>query len=691
MATYATDLSILTACDTATGWSELPSPHAAGAAPDLDEENYFHNAASVSQGTGQATGQGAGIQFDNGSALTWTTASNWVVMFWAYYAAPTNLLVWASGGLRLGVGSADNNAKMFNAMGNNFGKYPYGGWQNTAIDPEFSAVDQTIGTVGTGYQNFAVLPNITAKITKGSPLAVDILRYGRGELQVTGTSATFTGMATANDNATTARWGLFQSEGGSNFSWKGLMSLGLTGTLVTFSDSDKAIQLEDTPRVLAGFNKIEINHVDSSVTLTAVNISGRQTSITGSAPVSSGDFEVIDNATIDIDSCTFTDLGTFVFNSGTNSNTIDTTIFRRCKKVTQGSASFTGNTFDAPNVAVSTAGFSADDLDTITNCDFISSGTGHAVELTDLGDGSLIWDNTLSGYDAGVAGSPVTPTNTGDEAIWVNVGSGTVTIGISSTGTTPSIRSAGATVNIVANQVTVEINNVSEGTACIVIADETAGTITKGDVIFEKLADSGGIAKITDFVYEEAFNPSGLDVISRARSSGLPTAAIQDDNSSYIDETTNANSSTANDMNLLPTTPVVNEDGYIFGHAEKFEQLKIEVSTFGVGGFTITWQYWNGAGWSSLTGVVDGTSSFTASGKVSWTLPGSWTTTTINSQGPYYYIRAFFTAGTVSTVPKGRKCKLDVQKYLPFVQNRTISSNGLSVAASWNEDNIATF
>lgn len=268
MATYATDLTVLNACDSATGWSELPSPHASGAAPSADTENYFHNGTSVSQATGQATGQGAGIQFDNGANLTWTAASNWVVMFWTYYAAPTNIVSWTLGGMMLGIGSADNNADMYNAMGVDFAKYPYGGWQNTAIDPEFATPDQTIGTGGGSYRNFAVLPNISAKITKGSPLAVDVLRYGRGELQVTGTSATFDGMATANDNATTARWGLFQLFG-SGYEWKGLMSLGLTGTSATFSDSNISISIEDTPRVLTGFNKIEIN-IDSVNGLNAI-------------------------------------------------------------------------------------------------------------------------------------------------------------------------------------------------------------------------------------------------------------------------------------------------------------------------------------------------------------------------------------------------------------------------------------
>lgn len=502
MATYGTDLTVLNACDAVTNWTELPSPHSAGSGPAADSENYFHNGTSISQATGQGVDDGAGIQYDHQSALTWTAASNWVIMMWSYYAAPTNIKTWALGGGRIGIGSADNNAKFYNAMGNNFGKYPYGGWQCTAIDPEFATADYTLGTPGAGYQNFAFLPNVTAKITKGSPTAVDVLRYGRGEFQVSGTGANFSGMATANDDPTTGRWGLLQSEGGSNYSQKGLMSLGLAGTAVTFSDSNKNINTEDTPRVLAGFNKIEVNHVDSSVTWESISLASPTTSITGSAPVSPGDFEVVDNATVDFKTCTFTDKGTFIFNAGTNPNDIISSTFRRCKKVTQGGATFTGTTFDAPNVAVSTAAMSADSLEDITGCSFVSSGTGHAIELTDLGDGSLLWDNTLSGYDAGVAGSPVTPTNTGDEAIWVNVGTGTVTITVSADATIPSIRSAGATVNVVTGTITVKviIAELSTGLPLAGVRIHVEKDIG-GAVVLEGITDSNGVVQDTAYSY----------------------------------------------------------------------------------------------------------------------------------------------------------------------------------------------
>ena len=252
-----------------------------------------------------------------------------------------------------------------------------------------------------------------------------------------------------------------------------------------------------------------------------------------------------------------------------------------------------------------------------------------------------------------------------------------------------------AGVQFSVNVVTVRVQGVTEGAAVKVIANETVGPTTTGDVIFEQLANSSGVAEIGDFKYEAAYDPSGLDVVVRARASGLPNAAIQDDNGVFTDETEEANTFTGSPIppiNLLPAVPVVNEDRYLFGHSENFNSLKLVINTAGTGGFTITWQYWNGA-WTNLSGVVDDTNSFSVAGKnkVTWTLPGDAVKTTINGQGPFYFVRAAYTAGTVTIVPQATKCTLDVTRYLPFVQDNTITSSGLTVTATWLEDTIATF
>lgn len=298
-----------------------------------------------------------------------------------------------------------------------------------------------------------------------------------------------------------------------------------------------------------------------------------------------------------------------------------------------------------------------DDATDIRFCEFEFS-DGHAIETTTPLDATQeTRGNLFAGYGAN---------DTNDAAFYNNAG-GSITLSVTNSGDSPTVRTAANTD--VQNAVTVRVESLSEGAAVSVIADETVGTITAGDVIFDALANSSGVAEITDFNYEGAFDPSGLDVIVRARQQGIPNAAIQDDNGAFADETTAANSNTTNDINLLPATPVVNQDRYLFGHAEQFGGLRVSITTAGTGGFTITPQYWNGA-WVNLSGVTDATNNLSLAGdrKITWTIPGDWATSTINSQGPFYYVRLAYTAGTVTITPLARRAQLDVTRYLPFPQ-----------------------
>jgi hypothetical protein len=240
------------------------------------------------------------------------------------------------------------------------------------------------------------------------------------------------------------------------------------------------------------------------------------------------------------------------------------------------------------------------------------------------------------------------------------------------------------------NTVTATVNALTEGSSVVIIANETVGTITLGDVLSQGLADSTGSYSF-NINYEPAFDPSGLDVVVRARNQGFPNAAIADDGGVQTDETTEANSNAVGDMTLLPASPVVG-DAYYFGHNEEFGQMRLDLSQLGVGTWTITWEYYNGSTYTALSGVTDGTSGFTANGVVSWTIPGDWADDTQNGQGPFRYIRARLSAFTsLTTQPLGTKAKLDVTRYLPFIQNNTITGSGLTVTASWVEDKISNF
>ena len=101
--------------------------------------------------------------------------------------------------------------------------------------------------------------------------------------------------------------------------------------------------------------------------------------------------------------------------------------------------------------------------------------------------------------------------------------SGTVTINITNGGDIPTVTETGAGTVVINNNVTVSITvNDSDGSPIQnarvrVVADETVGTITAGDVIVEGLTNASGVVETTTFNYEGAFNPSGLDITFKVR------------------------------------------------------------------------------------------------------------------------------------------------------------------------------
>lgn len=133
------------------------------------------------------------------------------------------------------------------------------------------------------------------------------------------------------------------------------------------------------------------------------------------------------------------------------------------------------------------------------------------------------------------------------------------------------------------------------------------------------------------------------------------TSAQADDGGAFTDETTESQDDTVDDMTLLPAT-VAASDSYYFGQSEAFSQLTLDISTVGVGDWTIEWRYWNGATFTALSGVVDGTNGFRNLGArvVTFTVPGDWASTTVNGVAAFY-IQAFVTAVTTTTTqPLGR-------------------------------------
>ena len=128
-------------------------------------------------------------------------------------------------------------------------------------------------------------------------------------------------------------------------------------------------------------------------------------------------------------------------------------------------------------------------------------------------------------------------------------------------------------------------------------------------------------------------------------------AAISDDGGVFTDETADANDVGTDDVVLVPASPMVNDAFYI-GLSVTFGAARVVVSTVATDG-AVTWEYFNGTSFVALSGVVDGTTNFTTAGSnlVTFTIPSDWATTTVNSQGPFFFIRArVTTAGTTTAL-----------------------------------------
>ena len=167
--------------------------------------------------------------------------------------------------------------------------------------------------------------------------------------------------------------------------------------------------------------------------------------------------------------------------------------FQNCPSFITNGATIQSCSFSNTKVTVS----SPANASLISNCSFVSSGTGYAIEI-----GGTAADFTLTNVDfSGYAGNG----STGNEAIFVNIASGTVNISISG-GSTPGIRTAGATVNVV-NAVTVKVTAKDANTGAVIqnarvyLVADTGGDLPVDTVILSGLTDVNGILQTTSFAF----------------------------------------------------------------------------------------------------------------------------------------------------------------------------------------------
>lgn len=482
---YATNLTDITTAQATTNFTAVGG----GGAITAETDFYIQDGTCVSKATAatwdsNGTPRG-GVLYNAGSGLTIPTDG--AVLMWIYWWGPGVLDTKANGGVELNYGNA--TTAYYGQYVSGSDDWEFGGWRCYPVDPNLTPRDRTQGTPNGTWQYFGWQAYVlaTQSIGKGNPYGIDALRYGRCDLVITDGDlgngyATFLGAANW-DNTGTRRLGLLTPQNGAYYQ-QGLFQMGTSGTAVDFRDANRVIFVQNTEKVSSAFNKFEVNNASSRVDWTSVSISALGT-------VARGNFEAVDNATINIDQCTFTDMGTFAFQSN---STLTSTTFRRCGQITAGGASFTDclitNSYAAASVSAST-------LNIFDNCTFNSDGSNHAVNLgTVSSTTSMNWNCFANNY-AGSNGS------TGNETILVNVASGqTLTINVGAGYTTPSVYNTGAgTVSVVSGQVTTTIKVTTTAGAAIenarvYLIAGSGGPLTQGTVIFNDLTDVNG--EVTD-------------------------------------------------------------------------------------------------------------------------------------------------------------------------------------------------
>lgn len=297
----------------------------------------------------------------DGLAAIFTVPTDGCIIMFAKYDAQGSLDTQAGGGLRMIIGSANNAYDEFYCAGSD--TIEFDSWIPYAIDPNVATPD--VANSGGAERWVGVLADLptTSGPTKGSPIAADSIRYGRGEVRYTigdsGDPANFSG-AEAVGNVNGTRWGLLELQKGS-FQTQGFHSIGLAGTAVYFSDADKILfwrkQLNclTDDAVSTAFNRVEI--LNSGTTCIWDNIiwSALGTRSKGTFVHTAG--------SVTLTSCQFYDWDTFTFLAAA---IVTNTIFSRCGLITAPASTLTGSSILNSTVAADTGALS---YDSATNTD----------------------------------------------------------------------------------------------------------------------------------------------------------------------------------------------------------------------------------------------------------------------------------------------------------------------------------
>lgn len=333
---YTTNLSTLDQAESNSSWVEFTGTstngynyniHGSPQGADADWP-FIQNTYAVTQ-TCTSTKSGYGsLAYDNGSSIG-GHGTDGAYFVWQLFANP-NFYSYANDGLQIVIGDAVASFYAWTVGGNDVGTGLYLGWQNHVVNTTVTQDDDCGSYAGTGEEIVGAAVRTTTGIGKGEPHCVDVIRYGRGdaifEYGEAADYCTIAGFATQNDSINN-RWGLIQEVAG-GFLWKGLMQFGTSTNAVDFRDSDRIIFIQWCPKVTSNFNTIEIVNASSRVDMTNFQFIQLDTTT-----ASDGRWITTNDADVNLDNCSFQDMGTFTFDS--NSAILSCT-FLRCLQIDPG-------------------------------------------------------------------------------------------------------------------------------------------------------------------------------------------------------------------------------------------------------------------------------------------------------------------------------------------------------------------
>ena len=518
----ANKITRLSNADTATGWSVVKIEGSGGAPSLLASVGTID---SVKEGTdaraARTNKQRVAIRYNYTPGVDFTPASTGTgtlkypsgnIYHWGLFLAAGALFTKANGGFQI-YASDGTNVSYWNVAGSDTYDGGFFKWATSTLNTP----SETSGTAANlGNITFiGLVTDVGGATTRFDNFVADALDVGFG-LTFDGTTTTdalFT-EAAAIDNATAE--GILQNFGGVIYSQGNLEFSGTSQTSDTesliFRDSLNGAYtytLDITGTVVFNNSQVSaegaVDYDFDSSAATAFTMGGGGLYKFKTLTLGAG--QAINNAT-------FQDGGTSTISADLTGCTVN-----KCGQVSLLAVSNGCNFTDSSGTSAAVV----DDLAKLSAGTFKSIGTGHAVELTSIGGGSMDWSCTTTGYDAGVSGSPVTPTSTGNEDIYISATTGTITINVVDGATIPSIRSEGAVVNVVAGLSAFVLTGVVSGSALVVKA-LAGGSLTAGEIMIGPLVVTTDPYNAPSQVADQPF------ALTLANASGSPKYVRIDEN-----------------------------------------------------------------------------------------------------------------------------------------------------------------